>query len=227
MLRSRVIDLNQTYRHLGRPWTHDDLAVRYAAANRRGGQLLSEAPDTLPERPIALLATAISSAATLSVAIHLVHALPDGPRSRLADDLLATAETNAADALHRCHRALELDGLTHSFTADEWLPVICDAATPLLESSRLDHEPPSLVRHTQEAVRWLSSSIACLDEDSREASAALTDTLARLLVVCVFVDAARTRPDSPWSSAQSPSRLCDASAGTDVVRVTRLPAPRT
>ena len=104
----------------------------------------------------------------------------------------ATAETNAADAVHRCHRALELDGLAHGYTADEWLPVIYDMAAPLLESSRLDQEPPSLVRQTQDAVRWLSTSIACLDEDSREAPTAITDTLARLLVVRVFADAACT-----------------------------------
>jgi hypothetical protein len=188
-----VIDLSQTYRHLGRPWTHDELAVSYAAANRRGEQLLSEAPDTAPDRPIALLATAIPSAATLSVAIHLVHALPEGARAKLAAELLDTADANAADALHRCHGALELDGLAHGYTAEEWLPVIYDGAAPLLESSQLEQEPPSLVRQTQEAVRWLSSSIACLDQDSREAPAALTDTLARLLVVCVFADAARPR----------------------------------
>jgi hypothetical protein len=187
-----VTDLSQTYRHLGRAWNQDELAVRYAAANRRDQQLLREAQGAVPERPIALLATAIPSAATLSVAIHLLHALPGGPRAKLADELLATAETNAADALHRCHRALEHDGHAHGYTADEWLPVIYDAAAPLLESSRLDQEPPSLVRQTQEAVRWLSTSIACLDEDSREAPAAITDTLARLLVVCVFTDAACT-----------------------------------
>ena len=45
-------------------------------------------------------------------------------------------------------------------------------------------------------MRWLSTSIACLDEDSRETSAALADTLARLLVVSVFADAARTRSES-------------------------------
>jgi hypothetical protein len=187
-----VTDLSQTYRRLARAWNQDELAVRYAAANRRGEQLVGQIPGAVPERPIALLATAIPSAATLSVAIHLVHALPDGPRAKLGDDLLATAETNAADALHRCHRALEHDGHAHGYTADEWLPVIYDAAAPLLESSRLDQEPPSLVRQTQEAVRWLSTSIACLDEDSREAPAAITDTLARLLVVCVFTDAACT-----------------------------------
>ena len=195
MLPSRVIDLAQTYRDLGRAWTHEELAVRYAAANRLGERLLSEARDTAPERPIALLATAIPSAATLTVAIHLLHALPPGVRGTLAGELLDTAETNAADALRRCHRALELDAHAHGYTADEWLPVIYDAAAPLLESSQLDREPPSLVRQTQEAVRWLSSSIACLDEDSREAPTALTDTLARLLVVCLFADAARPRSE--------------------------------
>jgi len=111
-------------------------------------------------------------------------------------DLLDTAETNAADALHRVHRALELDGQADDYTADEWLPVIYDAAAPLLESSQLDRDPPSVVLQTQEAVRWLSSSIACADGDSRETPAALTDTLARLLVVCVFADVAR-RYESP------------------------------
>jgi hypothetical protein len=193
MLPGSVIDLAQTYRDLGRPWTHEELANRYAAANRRGEQLLSETTDTAPERPIALLATAIPSAATLTVSIHLLHALPAGVRGTLAEEVLDTAQTNAADALHRCHRALERDGHTNGYTADEWTPVIYDAAAPLLESSRPDQEPPSLVRQTQEAVRWLSSSIACLDEDSRETPAALTDTLARLLVVYVFADAARPR----------------------------------
>jgi hypothetical protein len=191
-----VIDLSQTYRHLGRPWTDDELAVRYAEANRHGEQLVGEMPDAAPDRPIALLATAIPSAATLSVAIHLLHALSPGVQDKIAGELLDTVETNAADGLHRCHRALELDGLTHSYTADEWLPVIHDIAGPLLESSRLDPEPPSLVRHAQEALRWLSTSIACLDEDSRETSAALADTLARLMVICVFADAARAHSAS-------------------------------
>jgi hypothetical protein len=91
-----VIDLIQTYRQLARPWTHEELAVRYSAANRRGRQLLKESPDAAPERPIALLATAIPSAATLSVAIHLLHAPPAGVEDKLAGELLDTAETNAA-----------------------------------------------------------------------------------------------------------------------------------
>jgi hypothetical protein len=191
-----VIDLSQTYRHLGRAWNPDELAARYAAANRRGEQSLTEAPDTVPERPIALLATAIPSVTTLSVAIHLLHALPASVRDKLPRELLETAEANAADALHRCHRALKLDGHAHGYTTDEWLPVIYDGAAPLLESSQLDQDPPSVVRHTQQAVHWLSTSIACLDDDSPETAAALTDTLARLLVVCVFAHAAGTRSNS-------------------------------
>jgi hypothetical protein len=65
----------------------------------------------------------------------------------------------------------------------------------MLECSHLDRDPPSVVLRTQEVVRWLSSSIACLDEGSPEVPTALSDTLARLLVVCAFADAARGGSD--------------------------------
>ena len=87
----------------------------------------------------------------------------------------------------------ELDGLTHEYTADEWRPVVYDIAAPLLESARLNREPPSLVQHTQEAVHWLASAVISLDQDSAETPAALADALGRLLTVCVFADAARHR----------------------------------
>ena len=191
-----MIDLSETYRHLGRSWTHEEFASATQPPTATASSCSATSTNTIPERPIALLATAIPSVATLSVAVHLVHAIPESARPKLADELLGTADINAADALHRCHRALELDGHAHDYAADEWLPVIYDAAAPLLESSQLDRDPPSVVLQTQEAVRWLSSSIVCLDEDSRETPAALTDTLARFLVVCVFADVAR-RYESP------------------------------
>jgi hypothetical protein len=152
-----MVDLGATYQRLARPWIHEQLAKHYNEANRRGEEMLDGEQDDLLTRPIALVATAIPSSASLNVAIHVVHMLPAKGRGELADQLLKTAEDNAADLLHRCHRALELDGRTHAYTADEWLPVVYDVAAPLLESARLDREPPSLVQHTQKAVHWLRS----------------------------------------------------------------------
>lgn len=98
MLLTRVLDLNQSYRHLAGPWTQEELCLAL-----RGGRPLRQAtperPDPAPERPIALLASAIPSAATLSVAIHLLRALPGGAQPKLAGELLLTAEKNATDAL--------------------------------------------------------------------------------------------------------------------------------
>jgi hypothetical protein len=190
-----VIDLSRTYRRLGRTWTHEELAVRYLAANRHAEQLLSESADAAPDRPIALLATAIPSAAALSVAIHLLHALPAGVQDKLPRELLATAEANTADALHRCHRALELDG--HALQLHRRRMATRHLRRGGAAARVLAAGPGSTVRHPADAgaVRWLSSSIACLDQDSRETPAALTDTLARLLVVCVFAHAARTRSE--------------------------------
>jgi hypothetical protein len=85
-----------------------------------------------------------------------------------------------------------LDGRTHDYAADEWLPVVYDIAAPLLESARLDREPPSVVQHAQEAAHWLASGVINLDRDSRETSEALADALGRLLSLCVF---AHTTPD--------------------------------
>jgi hypothetical protein len=185
-----VIDLNATYQRLTHPWTHEQLAARYLTANQRGERSHEEAEDLL-NRPIAVLATAIPSAASLSVAIHVLHVLPGTAHGALAEQLLDTTEQNAADVIHRCHRALELDGQDHDYTADEWLPVVYDTAVPLLESACPELEPPSVVQHTQEAVGWLSSAIVDLEQDSREAPAALADALGRLLLVYEFAHAAR------------------------------------
>jgi hypothetical protein len=106
------------------------------------------------------------------------------------DQLLLNAENNSAVALYRCHAALELDGQAHDYSADEWLPAVYDIAAPLLESARADLEPPSAVHHVQDAVRWLSSAIVELDQGSPEASAAIADAIARLLVVFAFTQVA-------------------------------------
>ena len=131
--------------------------------------------------------------AALLVAIHVLHALPEGAGGDLAQQLVDTAERNAADALHRCHRALELDGAAHGYSAEEWLPVVSAVAGPLLESASLSPEPPAIVRAAQEVIGHLSRVVVELDLESPEAPIGLSDTLARLLTVWVFADAARDR----------------------------------
>lgn len=190
MLPAPMIDLGATYSRLAGPWSHEQLAGHYREADRRGEQSVKDLVE-VPDRPISLLATGIPASASFSVAIHVLHALPSSARGELANELVDTAGKNAADVLHRCHLALELDGRAHNYAADEWLPVIYDVATPLLESARLDQEPPSVVQHAQEAVHWLASAVINLDQDSTETPAALADALGRLLIVCVFADAAR------------------------------------
>jgi hypothetical protein len=137
-----------------------------------------------------VLATAIPASATLNTAIHMLHALPNDVDGGLPRQLLEIAQLNVTYALHRCHRALELDAAEHGYNLEEWLPVAYDIAGALLESARLDKEPPTIVQATQEAISWLSRAIAELDESSQEAPTSLTETLARLLAVWTFTDAA-------------------------------------
>jgi hypothetical protein len=189
-----VINLEETHRRLARPSSHEQLGAIYREADRRGAQVLTAANEAVT-RPIASLAAAIPSITTLSVAIHVLHSLPQTAPDSLGRQLLETAEQNAAGALRHCHRALELDGSRHDYTPDEWLPVVCERAAPLLESAQLGREPPTIVEQTQEAVSWLSHAVVDLDGDSPEAAATLAETLARLLIVWIFADAA----DQPGS----------------------------
>ncbi len=183
-------DLSAAYEQLARPWTHEQLADQYSEASRLAAQTPECEKDPLIRRPIAMLASAVPACATLSVAIHVLHMLPATNDPGLVGQLLGNAKTSAAVALHRCHRALELDGRARDYTADEWLPAVYDFAAALLEAASLDREPPSLVEHAQEAVSWLSRAIVDLDEDSPDAAAALVDGLGRMLALHVFADVA-------------------------------------
>jgi len=175
-----------------------DLCARYATANRRSGQLLSRRRtpprsgrsrsrdrDRVRRRaqrrdPCPTCAARRRSRQARSGASRRGR---DKRRRRPAP---LSPGARARRPHPRLHRGRAAAGhLRHSWTAAR-----------VLESSRLDQEPPSLVRHTQDAARWLPISIACLDQDSRETAAALADTLARLLVVCVFADAACTSSES-------------------------------
>jgi hypothetical protein len=55
-----------------------------------------------------------------------------------------------------------------------------------VESARIDHEPPGVAQHSQDAVRWLSRAIIALEQDSHDAPEALADTLAGLLTALQF-----------------------------------------
>jgi hypothetical protein len=183
-----VIDLGDTYRQLARPWTPEDLAAHYDRARQHGRRRRAPRPEDA--RPIHQLTQAIPPAATLSTTIHMLHALPKPVDRDLPEQLLKLARRNLADALHACEHALESDAAERGYNAAEWLPTVYDIAGPLLHSAHLNTEPPALVRIAQEAISWLSRAITELDEDSDEAPASLAETLARLLAVWTFTDAA-------------------------------------
>jgi hypothetical protein len=183
-----VNPLDDIYRLLATPRTQEELADDYRTALLQGASIAVEsARDVF--RPIPLLASAMPPAATVNTAIHLLHALPKGAEGGLSEQLPEIAHRNAVGALDRCHHALELDGARRGYSVDEWLPIVYDIAGTLLQSARLDTEPPSLVQITQEAISWLSRAIAELDESSEEAPTSLAEALARLLAVWTFTDA--------------------------------------
>jgi hypothetical protein len=184
--------LSAAYDSLARQWTHDELAARYDGVRRRGEQLAQDQP---LRSPIGVLATAVPACASLDVAVHALHVLPDAADAELFDRLLDSTDRNIALALRRLHEALELDGETHGYRADEWLPVVCDTAAPILLSARLEREPPAFVECAEQAVRWLSRAIVDLDQDAPDAAAAIVDGLARLLALHVFADLAGGRRD--------------------------------
>lgn len=181
-------DLDDIYGRLAKPRNAQDLADDYRAALRQRERLPGRGAELV--RPIPLLAAAIPPSATVNTAIHTLHALPKDVEGELPGQLLEIAHRNVVEALACCERALELDGADHGYAAEEWLTTVCDIAGPLLQSARLDIEPPTLVRFVQEAISWLARTIAELDQRSEEAATSLAETLARLLAVWIFTDAA-------------------------------------
>ena len=190
-------DLTSAYRRLARPWAPHELAEYYDAATRGAKPAPQREPDSQIHRPVAMLATAIPPCSSLSVAINVIHVLPATADTALLDRLLEHAETSSALALQNCHHALELDGRTHDYTADEWLPAIYDIAAALLEAANLDREPPSLVEHAEQAVSWLSRAIVDLDQDAPDAAAAIVDGLGRILTLHMFAGTAGGLGDEP------------------------------
>ena len=129
----------------------------------------------------------------MTVAIHMLHVLPESGLQDVGARLLNTVASNAAHALHRCNRALELDGSAHGYSSTEWLPVVYDMASAILESARADDEPPTIAQVAQGAISWLARTVVELDRDSPETPEAFAEVLARLLAVCVFARTASVR----------------------------------
>ena len=189
-----MISLDAVYRQLARPWPAGELAERYHAAYARGASDLP-AGEGPPGRPIALLATAIPRLISLAVAANVLHLLPTSTQdgAALADELVATIDVTATGGLHRCHLALQSDGESRGYDADEWLPLAYEQAADWLQYASAPADPPSLIEHAQQAGRFAALAIGSLDRDAPTVPEAITDSLAHLLVACVFADVAGSR----------------------------------
>jgi hypothetical protein len=191
-----VNHLDDIYRRLSADATLHQLAGHYRTALRHGASSAA-GPGFELARPILLLAAAIPPCATAGTAITMLHAVPSEVDDDLPEQLVDIPRRNVAVALYRCHRTLELDGANRGYTIDEWLPAVYDIAGPLLQSARPDTEQPTLVQATQGAISWLSRAIADLDQGSDETSTSLAETLACLLGVWTFTDAALQHRRAP------------------------------
>ena len=191
-----MINLGAVYRQLARPWPADELAESFHAAYERGAEDLP-AGEEPPERPVALLATAIPRLISLAVAANVLHLLPPATQrgADVASELIATIDATATGALHRCHLALRSDGESRGYDADEWLPLAYERAADWLEHASSAADPPSMIEHAQQAGRFAALAIGSLDREAPSVPEAITDCLAHLLFTCVFADAAaRSRP---------------------------------
>ena len=190
-----MLSLDAVYRQLARPWPDEELAERYHAAYKRGAGDLP-AGEEPPERPIELLATAIPRLISLAVAANVLHLLPTSTRDALdvAEELITTIDTTATGSLHRCHLALESDGRSRGYDADEWLPLAYEQAADWLQHTSPAADPSSLIEHAQQSGRFAALAIGSLDRDAPTVPEAITDCLAHLLFACVFAgSAARAR----------------------------------
>jgi hypothetical protein len=188
-------DLQGIYRQLTGTRSPERLADCYRAAEQQAASMVA-GRGAEPARPIPVVAAAVPPLATVNTAVYTLHALPKDAGGGLAEQLLEIAHRNIVHALHRCRRALELDGTSHGYTVEEWLPTVYEIAGSLLRSARLDTEPPTVVQATQEAISELSRAIAELDNGAENAPTSLSETLARLLVIWTFTDAALRAQES-------------------------------
>jgi hypothetical protein len=191
-----LIGPDAIHRQLARHWPVDEVAERYRAAYERGARDLP-AGEEPPERPITLLATAIPRLISLAVAANVLHLLPATTHDGAAEELIATIDATATGSLHRVHLALQADGDSRGYDADEWLPLVYEQAADWLHHASAAADPPPAIEHAQQAGRFAALAIGALDRDAPTVAEAIADCLAHLLFTCVFAEAAaRSRPGS-------------------------------
>ena len=65
-------DLDEIYKHLARDWPPEELAARYASARDHGARSIKN-PRPAVARALPMVATALPPAATLDVAVYVLH----------------------------------------------------------------------------------------------------------------------------------------------------------
>jgi hypothetical protein len=128
---------------------------------------------------------------------HTLHALPNDVEGELPGQLLEiahrTASTHLAAVIARSNSTAPTAAITRRSGSRPWTKSLGRYSN---QRAWTPSHPPSS-KTTQEAISWLSRAIAELDEGSEEAPTSLAETLARLLAVWTFTDAAlRHRPSA-------------------------------
>ena len=153
-----------------------------------------------PDRPLALLATAVPRLISLAVAANVLHILPTAAtrcarRSPTSCSQQSTRPPPAActAATSRSTPAVRTPAPTRPRNG---CPTSTTRRRITCTLSRRQPTRPPLVQHAQEAGRYTAIAIGALDRDARMAPEAISDCLAHLLTVCVFAEAAAGKPSA-------------------------------
>src|SRR5437763_10358834 len=94
-------NLDEIYKHLARDWPSEELATRYANARDHGARAIKN-PRPAAARALPMVASALPPAATLDVAVYVLHMLRATTHDDLERRLVDKEKQSAAAELHRC-----------------------------------------------------------------------------------------------------------------------------